>query len=93
MARRRLAAKAERAAALAAAAAPPPAAPCFTATGKAFIDAFANLFMGAAPPQRRAIVNHILVTAAAHAQLGCATWTASSVYSRLLFRGRMNAAA
>ena len=79
--------KAERAAALAAAAAPPPAAPRFTAPGEAFIDAFANLFMGAAPPQRRAIVTHILVTAAAHSQLGSATWTASSVYSRLLFRG------
>ena len=48
---RLVAAKAERGAAahLAAAAAPPPAAPWFTATGKAFIDAFANLFMGAAP--------------------------------------------
>ena len=44
--------KAERAAALAAAAAPPPAAPRFTAPGEAFIDAFANLLMGAAPPQR-----------------------------------------
>ena len=69
---RLVAAKAERAAALAAAAAPPPAAPWFIATGRAFIDAFANLFMGAAPPQRRAIVNHILVTAAAHTQFGCA---------------------
>ena len=54
-----------------------------TAAGKVFIDAYLDAFDGAPPAARKVLVQHIMETAAGREELGSASWTAQSVYSRL----------
>ena len=75
---RRLAALAQ-----AAAQAPAPRRVVFSALGRTFIDAYLDAFINASPTERKILVQHILLAAAAHGGLCAGNWTAQTVVSRL----------
>ena len=75
---RRLAALAK-----AAAQAPAPRRIAFTELGKIFIDAYLDTFIAASPTERKILVKHNLLAAAAHGGLDAGNWSAQTVVSRL----------
>ena len=54
------------------------------AAGKAFIDAYTDLFIGASSAGRKMVVGHIISAATGDERLGSTNWTVLTVHNRLL---------
>ena len=65
--------------------APPPRRIALTAAGRTFIDAYLDIFITASPTERKILIQHTLLAAAAHGGLDAGNWTAQTVVSRLKY--------